>query len=54
MVEMQKLVKMQEAKSEVLEKEFYAMYEMSKVEEIIKYNFNCKAWLIEALTHKSY
>ena len=27
---------------------------MIKVEEILDYSFNCKAWLIEALTHKSF
>ena len=27
---------------------------MHEVERIMKYNFKCKAWLIEALTHKSY
>ena len=51
---MQKLVKAQEEKSEELEKEFYVKFEMEKVEEIINYKFKCKAWLIEALTHKSY
>lgn len=27
---------------------------MKEVEEILGYEFNCKAWLIEALTHKSF
>ena len=47
-------MKAQEEKSEELEKEFYVKFEMEKVEEIINYKFKCKAWLIEALTHKSY
>ena len=47
-------MKAQEEKSEELEKEFYVKFDMEKVEEIINYKFKCKAWLIEALTHKSY
>jgi ribonuclease-3 len=27
---------------------------MERVEEILHYRFKCKAWLIEALTHKSW
>jgi len=26
---------------------------MSRVENMIGYEFKCKAWLVEALTHKS-
>ena len=54
MVEMQKLIDAAEEKSAVLEKEFYNQYRMQRVEEVFGYTFKCKAWLIEALTHKSY
>lgn len=54
MTEMKKLVEAQQEKSGELEKEFYDKFNMKQVEEIIGYDFKCKAWLIEALTHKSY
>ena len=41
-------------KSTHLDEEFYERRGMAAVEGIIGYTFKCKAWLIEALTHKSY
>lgn len=52
--EMIKLVNQQEEKSKVLDQEFYTQRKFAEVEEILGYEFNCKAWLIEALTHKSF
>ena len=54
MTEMRKLIEAQEEKSGELEKEFFDKFDMKQVEKIIGYEFKCKAWLIEALTHKSY
>ena len=44
----------QKEKSQHLDEEFYASRNMQAVERIIGYDFKCKAWLIEALTHKSF
>ena len=54
MQEMCKLVERQKEKSTHLDEEFYERRGMAAVEGIIGYTFKCKAWLIEALTHKSY
>lgn len=54
MNEMQKLVGRQKEKSDNLDQEFYHARNMVEVEKIMGYDFKCKAWLIEALTHKSY
>ena len=54
MAEMSKLVKNQYEKSDLLKKEFYDKRQFVKVEQILGYEFKCKAWLIEALTHKSF
>ena len=40
--------------SEKLEPEFYTAKRMCEVEKILGYEFKCKGWLIEALTHKSF
>ena len=54
MNEMSKLIEGQKKKSAELDQEFYHNRNMKEVEEILGYEFNCKAWLIEALTHKSF
>ena len=41
-------------KAHVLEHTFYRPNQMHKVETIIGYEFKCKSWLVQALTHKSY
>lgn len=40
--------------NKTLEPKFFRQFGLEKVEEIIKYEFKCKSWLIEALTHKSW
>lgn len=54
MERMTELVVKQKEKSQHLDEEFYASRNMKAVERIIGYDFKCKAWLIEALTHKSF
>lgn len=51
---MKELVDKQTEKSKFLDEEFYINKDMCDVEEILGYKFKCKAWLIEALTHKSF
>ena len=40
--------------SKTLEPIFFKQRKMERVENILNYKFECKAWLIEALTHKSW
>ena len=40
--------------NKTLEPKFFRQFNLQRVEEIIKYEFKCKSWLIEALTHKSW
>jgi len=54
MNEMQKLIDQQYAKTQQLEQDFYKPNKMCEIEKVINYNFKCKAWLVEALTHKSH
>ena len=54
MREMTTLVSKQKDKSTMLDDEYYTARDMNEVEKIMGYEFECKAWLIEALTHKSF
>jgi len=54
MSKMAELVDEQRKKSVELDQEFFVGRKMQQVEEILGYTFNCKAWLVEALTHKSF
>lgn len=38
----------------MLDRDFYEQRKFSEVEDKLGYEFKCKAWLIEALTHKSF
>ena len=40
--------------NKTLEPKFFEERGLHKVEKIIDYEFKCKSWLIEALTHKSW
>jgi len=40
--------------NKTLEPHFFQHFRLRKVEEILRYEFKCKSWLIEALTHKSW
>ena len=53
-LELEKLTAAQQMKAHVLEHTFYRPNQMHKVETIIGYEFKCKSWLVQALTHKSY
>jgi dsRNA-specific ribonuclease len=40
--------------NKILEPKFFETKNLKEVERILQYEFKCKAWLIEALTHKSW
>ena len=51
---MENLAKTYKMKEQKLVESFYTIGNQSEVEKIIGYNFECKSYLVTALTHKSY
>ena len=51
---MEQMQKLKAAQQESLDMALYEERKMERVEEILGYRFECKAWLVDALTHKSF